>query len=107
MRRGLPRRSDARRVRRWFRWIAAGSGNSIGCRASGCGFGCTRFVLCESGGMAVLEKSRMLGFGACALASSLWGCGFFFGKLGRAEMNSAHMVRDRVLVAMGGLVALL
>jgi drug/metabolite transporter (DMT)-like permease len=57
--------------------------------------------------MAVLEKSRMLGFGACALASSLWGCGFFFGKIALAEMNFAHMVLYRFLFAMVGLVPLL
>jgi len=57
--------------------------------------------------MAVLEKRRMLGFGACALASSLWGCGFFFGKIALAEMNFAHMVLYRFLFAMVGLVPLL
>ncbi len=49
----------------------------------------------------------MLGFGACALASSLWGCGFFFGKIALAEMNFAHMVLYRFLFAMVGLVPLL
>ncbi|WP_263383904.1 DMT family transporter [Granulicella arctica] len=43
------------------------------------------------------EKNRLLGFGACALASSLWGCGFFFGKIALAEMSVGHMVLYRFL----------
>jgi drug/metabolite transporter (DMT)-like permease len=57
--------------------------------------------------MAVLEKRRALGFGACALASSLWGCGFFFGKIALAEMSFAHMVLYRFLFAMVVLLPLL
>jgi drug/metabolite transporter (DMT)-like permease len=50
--------------------------------------------------MAVLEKRRALGFAACAVASCFWGCGFFFGKIALAEMNSAFMVLYRFLFAM-------
>ena len=50
--------------------------------------------------MAVLQRHRALGFGACALASSLWGCGFFFGKIALAEMGFAHMVLYRFLFSM-------
>ncbi len=57
--------------------------------------------------MAVLEKRRALGFGACALASSLWGCGFFFGKIALAEMGFAHMVLYRFLFAITALLPLL
>src|ERR1700729_2699081 len=57
--------------------------------------------------MAVLEKRRALGFAACALASSLWGCGFFFGKIALAEMGFAHMVLYRFLFAMVLLLPLL
>ncbi|MBB5341879.1 DMT family transporter [Tunturiibacter gelidoferens] len=57
--------------------------------------------------MAVLEKRRALGFAACALASSLWGCGFFFGKIALAEMGFAHMVLYRFLFAMVVLLPLL
>jgi drug/metabolite transporter (DMT)-like permease len=57
--------------------------------------------------MAVLEKRRALGFGACAVASSLWGCGFFFGKIALAEMSFAHMVLYRFLFAMVLLLPLL
>lgn len=57
--------------------------------------------------MAVLQRHRALGFGACALASSLWGCGFFFGKIALAEMGFAHMVLYRFLFAMVVLAPLL
>jgi drug/metabolite transporter (DMT)-like permease len=44
---------------------------------------------------------------ACAVASSLWGCGFFFGKIALAEMSFAHMVLYRFLFAMVALLPLL
>ena len=40
-------------------------------------------------------KNKPLGFAACALASSFWGCGFFFGKIALAEMNVGAMVLYR------------
>lgn len=49
-------------------------------------------------------KRRGLGFAACALASALWGCGFFFGKIALAEMNVGAMVFYRF--AFGCLVLL-
>src|SRR6202042_1137912 len=65
-------------------------------------------VLCDSGSMGALqEKKRALGFGACAVASSLWGCGFFFGKIALAEMGFAHMVLYRFLFAIVVLLPLL
>jgi drug/metabolite transporter (DMT)-like permease len=57
--------------------------------------------------MAVLQKRRALGFAASAVASSLWGCGFFFGKIALAEMGFAHMVLYRFLFAMMPLTPLL
>src|ERR1700729_1625492 len=57
--------------------------------------------------MALEEKKRALGFGACAVASSLWGCGFFFGKIALTEMGFGHMVLYRFLFAMVALVPLL
>ncbi len=36
--------------------------------------------------------NRTLGFAACALASALWGCGFFFGKIALREMDVGAMV---------------
>jgi drug/metabolite transporter (DMT)-like permease len=55
--------------------------------------------LCESESMAVSSKNKPLGFAACAFASSLWGCGFFFGKIALAEMSVGHMVLYRFLFA--------
>ena len=52
-------------------------------------------------------KNRTLGFAACALASSLWGCGFFFGKIALAEMNVGAMVFYRFLFATLALSPLL
>lgn len=52
------------------------------------------------------RRRRVLGFGACALASSFWGCGFFFGKIALGEMGSAHMVLYRFLFAVLPLVPL-
>jgi drug/metabolite transporter (DMT)-like permease len=57
--------------------------------------------------MAEYQRHRVLGFGACTLASSLWGCGFFFGKIALAEMNFAHMVLYRFLFATAALLPLL
>src|SRR5215472_10048459 len=57
--------------------------------------------------MSLIHKRRALGFAACALASSLWGCGFFFGKIALAEMSFAHMVLYRFLFAMVPLAPLM
>ena len=57
--------------------------------------------------MVEYRRHRALGFGACTLASSLWGCGFFFGKIALAEMNFAHMVLYRFLFATAALLPLL
>src|SRR5947209_11066385 len=53
------------------------------------------------------SKQRVLGFFACGVASSLWGCGFFFGKIALAEMSFAHMVLYRFLFALLALIPLL
>jgi drug/metabolite transporter (DMT)-like permease len=57
--------------------------------------------------MPVHSKQRAIGFLACALASALWGCGFFFGKIALLEMGFAHMVLYRFLFAMVVLLPLL
>jgi len=57
--------------------------------------------------MAVLRTGRAAGFAACALASSLWGCGFFFGKIALREMGVPHMVLYRFLFAVIALLPLL
>jgi drug/metabolite transporter (DMT)-like permease len=53
------------------------------------------------------SKSRALGFAACALASSLWGCGFFFGKIALVQLNVGAMVLYRFLFATLALSPLL
>jgi drug/metabolite transporter (DMT)-like permease len=50
------------------------------------------------------KNQRSLGFAACALASMFWGCGFFFGKIALAEMNSGAMVLYRFLFCALGLL---
>jgi drug/metabolite transporter (DMT)-like permease len=54
-----------------------------------------------------MGQRKALGFGACACASALWGCGFFFGKIALDEMSVGHMVLYRFLFAVGGLLPLL
>jgi drug/metabolite transporter (DMT)-like permease len=46
---------------------------------------------------------RFLGFGACALAGTLWGTGFYWGRLALNEMNVEHMVLYRFLFACLGI----
>lgn len=55
----------------------------------------------------VTNRNRPLGFAACCLASMFWGCGFFFGKIALAEMNSGAMVFYRFVFAALGLLPLL
>jgi drug/metabolite transporter (DMT)-like permease len=52
-------------------------------------------------------KNRTPGFLSCALASALWGCGFFFGKIALAEMNVGAMVLYRFAFATLALIPLL
>ena len=54
-----------------------------------------------------MGQSKARGFGACALASALWGCGFFFGKIALAEMSVGHMVLYRFLFGVVGLLPLM
>ncbi len=46
------------------------------------------------------QPNRPLGFAACAIASTLWGTGFFFGKIALNEMNVGAMVFYRFLFAV-------
>jgi drug/metabolite transporter (DMT)-like permease len=55
----------------------------------------------------VSPQNRTLGFASCALASSLWGCGFFFGKIALVEMGVGAMVLYRFLFAAVALIPLL
>jgi drug/metabolite transporter (DMT)-like permease len=45
-----------------------------------------------------------LGYGACALAGSLWGTGFYWGRLALNEMSVEHMVFYRFLFASLGIL---
>ncbi len=55
----------------------------------------------------ISHKNRTLGFAACALASSFWGCGFFFGKIALNEMPVGAMVFYRFLFACLALLPVL
>jgi len=48
-------------------------------------------------------KIRFLGYGACALAGTLWGTGFYWGRLALNDMNVEHMVLYRFLFACLGM----
>jgi drug/metabolite transporter (DMT)-like permease len=53
------------------------------------------------------HPNRTLGFACCALASSFWGCGFFFGKIALAEMGVGSMVLYRFAFATLAFIPLL
>jgi len=50
------------------------------------------------------RRTAFLGYGACALAGSLWGTGFYFGRLALNEMSVEHMVLYRFLFASLGIL---
>lgn len=50
------------------------------------------------------RRIAFLGYGACALAGSLWGTGFYFGRLALNEMSVEHMVLYRFLFASLGML---
>ena len=49
------------------------------------------------------KQHSFFGYGACALAGSLWGTGFYFGRLALNEMSVEHMVLYRFLFACLGI----
>ena len=53
---------------------------------------------------AAAGRLRFLGYGACALAGTLWGTGFYFGRLALDEMSVEHMVLYRFLFACLGML---
>ncbi len=53
------------------------------------------------------RRIQFLGYGACALAGSLWGTGFYFGRLALNEMSVEHMVLYRFLFACLGMLPVL
>ena len=50
---------------------------------------------------------RALGFAACAMAGTLWGTGFYFGKIALQEMSVGHMVFYRFFFACIGLLPIM
>ncbi len=48
-------------------------------------------------------QTKFLGYGACALAGTLWGTGFYWGRLALDEMNVEHMVLYRFFFACLGM----
>jgi hypothetical protein len=50
---------------------------------------------------------RFLGYAACGLAGTLWGAGFYFGRLALDEMNVEHMVLYHFLFACLGMLLLM
>ena len=53
------------------------------------------------------KRLTLLGYAACALAGSLWGTGFYFGRLALNEMSVEAMVLYRFLFACLGMVPIL
>ncbi len=51
--------------------------------------------------------TQALGYGACALAGTLWGTGFYFGKIALTELRVGHMVFYRFLFACLGFLPML
>jgi drug/metabolite transporter (DMT)-like permease len=51
--------------------------------------------------------TKTLGYGACALAGTLWGTGFYFGKIALTELSVGHMVFYRFLFACLGFLPML
>lgn len=50
------------------------------------------------------NATTALGYGACALAGTLWGTGFYFGKIALTQMSVGHMVFYRFFFAAVGLL---
>ncbi len=53
---------------------------------------------------AAARRVNLLGYGACALAGTLWGTGFYWGRLALDEMSVEHMVLYRFLFASLGIL---
>jgi drug/metabolite transporter (DMT)-like permease len=56
------------------------------------------------GTRAMNSRDKILGYGACALAGTLWGTGFYFGRLALDEMGVEAMVIYRFLFACLGML---
>ena len=66
-------------------------------------------LVCEIEKVSQLQDRRTewLGYGACAVAGSLWGTGFYFGRLALNEMSVEWMVLYRYAFACVGLLPML
>jgi drug/metabolite transporter (DMT)-like permease len=53
------------------------------------------------------RATTALGYGACALAGTLWGTGFYFGKIALTQLGVGHMVFYRFFFACLGLLPVL
>jgi drug/metabolite transporter (DMT)-like permease len=53
------------------------------------------------------RRTELLGYGGCALAGTLWGTGFYWGRLALNEMSVEHMVLYRFLFASLGIFPVL
>jgi len=53
------------------------------------------------------KRHTLLGYGACALAGTLWGTGFYFGRIALDEMSVEAMVLYRFLFACIGMLPVL
>ncbi len=56
---------------------------------------------------AIVPRHRAIGFAACAIAGTLWGTGFYFGKVALMEMSVGHMVFYRFFFACIGLLPIM
>ncbi|MBV8674499.1 MAG: DMT family transporter [Acidobacteriaceae bacterium] len=54
-----------------------------------------------------MRTSTTLGYGACALAGTLWGTGFYWGKIALTQLSVGHMVLYRFFFASLGLLPVL
>jgi drug/metabolite transporter (DMT)-like permease len=58
----------------------------------------------DAGASSGRPRGVLLGYGACALAGTLWGTGFYFGRIALNEMSVAHMVLYRFWFATAGML---
>lgn len=58
----------------------------------------------QDAGAGGRPRRALLGYGACALAGTLWGTGFYFGRIALNEMSVAHMVLYRFWFATLGML---
>ncbi len=69
---------------------------------------CSLLTVCESkegmGQSPIKKKHTFLGYAACAMAGTLWGTGFYFGRLALNEMSVEAMVLYRFLFACLGML---